>query len=133
MRGYRRLLLVLTALPLLAGCVDVVVWLTKEDTPWSYIRDRCFGPKLGPIDTSGSRVAIPIELSSLYDSGVCFYSASGRLSHNRVEIIVRRGLCSGGPIPPLVVRLAKPGPGDYQIVYGDAGADYPVIGSLHVD
>ncbi len=117
----------------LSGCTDAIVWLTKEDASWSFIQTRCQGIKLGQIETTATQIAIPLKVWDQYDSGVCMYDAKGQVAEQRIEVTFRKGLCSGGAIPPLVARVSKPRPGDYQIVYGDRDANYPVIGSLHVD
>ncbi len=117
----------------LSGCTDAVVWMTKEDASWSFIQTRCQGIKLGEIETTATQISSPLQVWDQYDSGICMYDAKGRVAEHRIEVTFRKGLCSGGAIPPLVVRVRKPQPGDYQIVYGDPAAGYPVIGSLHVD
>ncbi len=116
----------------LSGCTDAVVWLTKEDASWSFIQARCQF-RLGEIETTATQISIPLQVWDQYDSGVCMYDAKGRVAEHRIEVTFRKGLCSGGAFVPLVARVSRPRPGDYQIVYGDPAAGYPVIDSLHVD
>lgn len=117
----------------LSGCTSAIVWLSKEDASWSFIQTHCQGMQLGKIETSAGQVSIPIAAWDRYDSGVCLYDARGRVTANRIEIVFRKGLCSGNALPGLLARFPKPPLGDYQIVYGDPDAGYPVVGSLHVD
>jgi hypothetical protein len=127
-----RLLLTL-ALAFTFGCTRMIVWATKETATWAFIQERCGGIKIGRGDTSDTYLSIPIDVHDNFDSGICMYDAKGRLSGTRIELSVKKGLCSGGPFIPLVARIPKPLPGDYLIVYADRGANYPKIGTVHVE
>lgn len=126
------IMICLALLPML-GCTNMIVWFTKEKASWAFIQDRCNGITLGKIEASSAQVTIPISMWDRYDSAVCIYDPKGYVNDNRIIISVEKGLCSGEHIKPLIVRIAKPQFGDYKIMYDDPDANFPVIGSVHVD
>ncbi len=130
-----KLAILLTGVTLLSmlGCSDVIVWYTMEKASWAFIQERCNGITLGKIEVSSTQLSIPVNLWDRYDSGICIYDPKGHVNEDRITISVKKGLCSGAPAEPLVVKITKPKLGDYRIVYDDLDANFPVIGLLHVD
>ena len=124
--------LLLALLPTLS-CTRLVVWYSKEKVTWSFIQEKCTVIKIGTIETTANHLSIPIDLHDKFDSAICMYDATAHVSGQRIEISVKKGLCGGGAYVPLVARVSKPNSGDYQIVYSDPIAGYPIIGSFHVD
>lgn len=127
------ILLTCMTLLLLLGCADVIVWFTKEQASWTFIQDKCKGITLGTIELTSTQVSIPLNLWDHYDSAICIYDPKGYVNDGRVTISVKKGLCSGAPVKPLVVKITKPKYGDYRVVYDDPDANFPVLGLLHVD
>jgi hypothetical protein len=130
----RRLsVLALMALPVITGCTGVLVWASKEDASWLYVRQHCHGITIGPASVTQTGLSFPIDVHDFVNSSICIYDARMRLTDKRILVSLRHGLCSGSTPPLLVASLPKPAAGEYAIVYDDPVADFPVIGRAHVE
>jgi hypothetical protein len=115
------------------GCTGLVVWASKEKASWQFIQQKCQGISIGRTTSSQDELFIPISAIDHLDSAICIYDARARLLENRILVSVRKGLCKGGNLPLLIARLPKPAPGDYLVAYDDPAANFPVIGTMHVE
>lgn len=79
-----------------------------------------------------SEIRIPLAVLPTFDSALCFSDPLGQISGQRILIRLQKGLCPTAPLPALVVILPKPAPGKYVVVYDDARANQPVIGTIEV-
>lgn len=117
---------------LLAGCSREVAWLSQEKADWDYVEAEWGGAKAGPVEVQGETLKIPLVLhvheSTRTDSGICIYSPAGKVHGKRIRVRLDRGVCSDAAARSTVVEIPKPEPGEYEIVYDDSKAGYPVIG-----
>jgi hypothetical protein len=129
MRGKAGLLILL-----LAGCSREVAWLSKEKADWDYVEAAWGGARAGPVEVQGGTLHIPFVLglheATRTDSGICIYDPAGEVHGRKIRLRLNRGICSNTVRPPLVAELPKPAPGEYEIVYDDFFAGYPVMGKV---
>ena len=133
MRGNAGLLILFLAV-LLAGCERTVVWLSKEKADWDYVEAAWGGAKAGPVEVQGETLKIPFVLdlheSTRTDSGICIYDPAGEVHGKTIRLRLNQGVCSNKVRFPLVAEIPKPAPGEYEIVYDDFLARYPVMGKV---
>jgi hypothetical protein len=114
------------------GCEPALVRASKEPVSWAYVSASTTGIPLAPVEVSGGLVVLSFTLWSNGDSAICFYDPASRAEGHRILLGVKKGICSGGPVKPLVARVPNPGPGDYEIAFDDASAGYPTIARIVV-
>lgn len=114
------------------GCERTVVWLSKEKADWDYVEAAWGGAKAGPVEVEGQTLKIPLVLhvheSTRVDSGICIYDPSGEVRGKQILVRLVQGVCSNTAARSKIVEIPQPAPGEYEIVYDDFKAGYPVIG-----
>jgi hypothetical protein len=125
-------LLILALAVLLMGCDRTVVWLTREKADWDYVEAAWGGAKAGPVEVQGQTLKIPLVLhlhkSTRTDSGICIYNPAGKVHGKQIRVRLDQGVCSKMAARSKVVEIPKPPAGEYEIVYDDFSARYPVLG-----
>jgi hypothetical protein len=109
-----------------------MVWVSKEPVTWEYLKTKSSGLKMQAVQILPSEIHIPLEVIPTFDSAICISDPVGQVSGQRILIRLQKGLCATSPLPPLRIILPKPAPGHYEVVYDDASAQQPVIGSFEV-
>jgi hypothetical protein len=74
-RQRRLSVLALMALPVIAGCTGVLVWASKKDASWQYIRQNCHGMAIGPASVTQTELSFPIDVHDVVNSSMCIYDA----------------------------------------------------------
>ncbi|MEA2562735.1 MAG: hypothetical protein QOH06_4239 [Acidobacteriota bacterium] len=114
------------------GCSRTVSSLSKEKAGWDYVEAAWGGAKAGPVEVEGDILKIPLLLhvheSTRADSSICIYDPAGKVRGKRIRVRLDRGICSNSAARLTVVEIPKPAAGEYEIVYDDFFARYPVIG-----
>ncbi len=120
------------SLLLLPSCASLMVWASKEPVSWEYLKTKSAGLKMQAVQILPSEIHIPLAVIPTFDSAICFSDPVGQFSGQRILIRLKKGLCPTAPLPALVVIMPKPAPGQYVVVYDDARANQPVIGTIEV-
>jgi hypothetical protein len=125
-------LLILLLAVLQTGCEREVVRLSQEKADWDYVEAAWGGARAGPVEVQGQTLKIPLVLdvheSTRTDSGICIYNPAGKVHGKRIRVRLDRGVCSNKAARLTVVEIPKPAAGEYEIVYDDFSARYPVLG-----
>jgi hypothetical protein len=125
-------LLILILAVVQMGCDRTVVWVTQEKADWDYVEAAWGGAKAGPVEVQGQTLKIPLVLhlhkSTRTDSGICIYNPAGKVHGKQIRVRLDQGVCSNRAARLKVVEIPKPAAGEYEIVYDDFSARYPIIG-----
>ncbi|HVT15579.1 MAG TPA: hypothetical protein VHQ90_05270 [Thermoanaerobaculia bacterium] len=120
-----------------SGCADPVSQLTTKPASWAYVEDAWGGMALGKVITSDSHIALALTLGvhdvKRVDSGICVQGAAGTVRSSRLLVRLNRSVCGSGSMVNIIVRVAKPRPGIYAVVYDDEVARYPRLGEVRVE
>jgi hypothetical protein len=122
--------LLLCLLSSLLSCASLFSGLSKENVTWEYIQTKSTGLKLSPAQITDSEVIIPLQISPNFDSAICLSEPAAEVSGQRILMNLKKGLCSGEPLPALKLKLLKPKAGTYTLIYADPQAHYPILGQL---
>lgn len=118
------------------GCIQTVAWFTKKTATWEYVDKAWGGASAGPVELHDQNLIIPISLlirnASRPDSGICVYDPSGYVKGSRIYIRLKQGLCSQTAAHSIEAKIKKPPVGEYDIVYDDSAANYPVLGKATI-
>jgi len=92
---------------------------------------------MGAPDVGPGEVAISLDLhpdqATHIDSAICAGPGRASIDGDRIRVRLTRELCSERSLrAPLVVRLRRPEPGRYVVVYDDLGADLPRLGIVEI-
>jgi hypothetical protein len=130
------LVLVSSLLLFQIGCIQTVVWFTKKTANWEYVDKAWGGAIAGPVELHDQNLIIPITLwihnASRPDSGICVYDPSGYVKGSRIYITLKQGLCNQTAAHSIEAKIKKPPVGEYDIVYDDSAANYPVLGKATI-
>lgn len=120
--------------------------VTSESASWAYVEDSWGGLALSKVTTSDGNIGLVVTMGvhdvKTINSGICIKKVTGEVRGSRVLLRFERSLCGPGlispyPAPPktpsFAVRVAKPHPGLYTVVYDDEAARYPRLGEVRVE
>jgi len=110
--------------------------VTGWKADWEYIKDSMGGMAVN-AEVAGSRLrldpAFQIHEIEVINSGHCVQSIKSDVAEMQILMSVYIHVCNGRDTSSEILEMALPKEGVYSIVYDDAEAGFPVLGTAVIN
>lgn len=118
---------------MVSGCVH---WFTGWKADWEYIKDSMGGMAVS-AEVAGSQLRLnpmfQLKEIEVMNSGHCVRSIESDIEAMQIRMSVYMHVCNGDDTSSEILEISVPREGVYSIVYDDAEAGFPVIGTVVID